>query len=249
MITTKRQIRRDSDRFGGYYNTEVDSPRISDYESIANIEPITEPDRMGNSMLVTDEAAPAPRMEENIYTTPQMAQARTEAPAPAIPERPVRPAQPRDKEDLLPTVKTRAYAKEQPAQDIEERAEKAPTRRERASLDNKTKILLCVYVVVALILAIAVIATGVSISKASAQADAVAAQVAQKRAVIVQQEQELALLRDDDAIRGKALQNGMIPAGEPAYTVSNVETVGYPEATPRTDGWDEFFDTMSKIFN
>ncbi|MDE6200765.1 MAG: hypothetical protein K2M47_02635 [Clostridiales bacterium] len=247
MVTTKRQIRRDSDRFGGFYNTEIDGiPDISDYSRISDIDPITEPARAGSSMLVSDDV----QKDESMYTTPEML-AETETPAPELAhvERPVKNAPPRDKEDLLPTVKTRAYATEKPAQDIEQHKEAVPAKRARASLDTKTKILLCVYVVVALVLAIAVIATGVSISNASAQADAMANKVAQKQAIVLQQEQELALLRDDDAIRGKALQNGMVPAGEPAYSVSNVQTVGYPEATPRTDGWDEFFDAMSKIFN
>lgn len=246
MITTKRQIRRDSDRFGGYYGAEPDGiPRISDYDNISNLEPIVAPERMGNSMIVSDNDV-AERRDE-LYTATEPTRAAVTAPA--IPERPVKPAQPRNKEDLLPTVKTRAYASEKPVREIEEQIEKAPARPTRAALDRKTKIMLFVYVLVALALAIAVIATGVSISSAAAQADAVAAQVAQKQAVIVKQEQELALARDADAIRGKALQNGMVPAGDPAYTVSPVDNVDYPQATPRTDGWDEFFDWVSKVVN
>ena len=245
MVTTKRQIRRDSDRYGGFNNTEIGGiPDISDYARITNPDPITEPARAGSSMLVSDDV----EKDKPIYSTPEML-AETETPAPAREvEQPIN-IEPRDKEDLLPTVKTRAYASEKTAQDIEPQKEKAPAKRAHASIDTKTKILLCVYVVVALVLAIAVIATGVSISHAQAQADTVANRVAQKQEIVLQQEQELALLRDDDAIRGKALQNGMVPADEPAYSVSNVQTVGYPEATPRTDGWDKFFDMMSKIFN
>ena len=247
MVTTKRQIRRAIDRFVGYYTAEADVPRISDYDGIANLEPISN-ERAGSSMLVSDDVRD---IQQPIYTTPQMA-AHTAPAAPEVapvPARPERPAQPRSKEDLLPTVKTRAYATEKHAQDNERKEEKSTAMRTRASLDTKTKIMLCIYVVIALILAIAVIATGVSISNASAEADKIAAQVAQKQAVIAQQTQELAVLQDADAIRGKAVQNGMVPAGNPAYTVSSVETVGYPEATPRTDGWDEFFDWMSKVFN
>ncbi|MDE6029471.1 MAG: hypothetical protein K2F90_04030 [Clostridiales bacterium] len=242
MVTTKRQIRRDSDRFGGFYNTEIGGiPDISDYSRVDNSEPVTESARP-TSMLVSDE------VETAAHTEPEM-RAETEAPA-AAPEydQPIR-IEPREREDLLPTVKTRAYATDKPAQNVEQQAEKRTEKRNHASLDLKTKIMLCVYVIVALALAIAVIVTGVSISGATAQADAVANQVAQKQSIVMQQEQEIAALRDSDAIRGKALQNGMVPAGEPAYSVSNVPTVGYPEATPRTDGWDEFFDAMSKIFN
>lgn len=242
MVTTKRQIRRDSDRFGGYYSTEIDGiPDISNYSRISDTEPMTEPATAGNSMLVSDD------VQDDVYASTETVETEAPAPAPEVERR--YKQEPRDKEDILPTLKTRAYATEKSAQNIDRMTDKAPAKRARASLDTKTKILLCVYVVIALILAIAVIATGVSISKASAQADAVANRVAQKQVRVRQQEQELKLLRDDDAIRGKAVQAGMVPAGAPAYVVSNLETVGYPEATPRTDGWDEFFDTMSKVFN
>ena len=239
MVTTKRQIRRDSDRFGGFYTAEAgDISRISDYNGISDLEPITNSAPVGNSMLVSDDAP--------VYTAPTAAAAPTPAPV-YVPERPAKPAQPRSKEDLLPTVKTRKYATEKPTQDIEQTIEKAPAKRNRASLDTKTKVLLCVYIAIALVLAIAVIATGISISGTAAAADKVATSVAQKQSVIAQQQQELNALQDPDAIRGKAAEKGMVPAGEPAFSVGNVESVGYPEATPRTDGWDEFFDWVSKV--
>ncbi|MCH5155572.1 MAG: hypothetical protein J1F69_03110 [Clostridiales bacterium] len=234
MVTTKRQIRRESDRFGGYYNAETDIPRISDYDNISDLEPIT------NSSIPVDEA-----LTDNLYTAPEVAAHAAEAPAATPIEKPA----PHDREDVLPTLKTRAYATEKPAEDIVQKPAKATAKRTRAALDSKTKILLCVYVVVALVLAIAVIATGVSISKASAQADMIAKSVTQKQEVIARQQQELAHLQDDDTIRGKAMEKGMVPAGEPSFSVGNVESVDYPEATPRTDGWDEFFDWMSKVVN
>ena len=255
MITTKRQIRRDSDRFGGYYGTETEVggiPLISDYEGITNLEPIAEPISNSSSMLVSDAPQAAP--QQQLYTTLETGRAAAPAPAPAaptykpLPERPQK-QMPHDKEDLLPTVKTRAYAKEQPVENVEKSAKNETTKRPRNSLDARTKIMLCVYVIVALVLAIAVIATGVSISATAAKADDVAKSVAQKQQIIAQQQQEIALLQDADAIRGKAVQNGMVDAGKPAYSVSNVETVGYPEATERTDGWDKFFDLMSSVFN
>lgn len=252
MITTKRQIRRDSDRFGGYYGTETESngiPLISDYEGITNLEPIAEPIRnTGSSMLVSDDIPPAP---QQLYTTLETERQAAPAPAPAykpLPERPQKQV-PHDKEDLLPTVKTRAYAKEQPAEDIQNSTERETAKHSRNSLDARTKIMLCVYVIIALVLAIAVIATGISISGTAAKADAVAKSVAQKQQIITQQQQEIALLQDADAICGKAMQNGMVEAGEPAFSVSNVETVGYPEATERTDGFDEFCDWLSGVIN
>ena len=231
MLVNKRQIRKESDRFGGYYD---EMPNLYDY-NITNTEPITE--------------SAAPKIENE--SAPAMHAPATEVPAPAF-KHAENPLPPRDKEDLLPTVKTRAYAGEKTAHDITEGMdieENTSAARPRPAIDGKTKILLCVYAVVAFILAIAVIATGIFISNASAEADVLATAVAQKQAVIAQQQQQLADLRDEDVVRGKALEKGMVPAGEPEFSISNVDSVDYPEATPRTDGWDEWFDFMSKVFN
>lgn len=242
MITTKRQIKRDSDRFGGYYTADTAGiPRISDYDDISNPDTVDEPmTGLGNSMLVSD--IRSAQVEQPVYTAPPT------APSVAPEDRPAKQP-PRSKEDLLPTIKTRKYATEQPAQDELERVEKAPVQRRHAVLDTKTKILLCVYVFIALALAIAVIATGVSISSAAAQADEIAVQVAQKQAVVLEQEKELALLQDADAIRGKAVVNGMVQAGEPRYTVGSVQSVGYPEPEERTDDFDKVMDWLDKVFH
>ena len=175
------------------------------------------------------------------------------APETAPEEKHFRAATPHNEEDIRPTLKSLSFVDAKPIQEItreiEAKEETTTERRPRAVLDTKIKLWLCVYVVVALFLAVAVIATGISISNASAEADVIAASVAQKQAVISQQMQELASLQDEDVIRGKAIENGMVDAGDPDFTISNVESVGYPEATPRTDGWDEWFDFMSKVFN
>ena len=237
MITSKRQIRKESERFGGYYGTESnDIPRFSDLD-ISN----TVPD-IDNGPKQEAPSAMAAKATE------------TPAPAHAAPEaKPVHSQTPHNEEDIRPTLKSLQFADAKPIQEIEREIEadsaRAAQRRPRAALDGKIKVWLAVYVVVALFLAVAVIATGISISNASAEADVIAASVAQKQAVVAQQMQELAELQDADVIRGKAIENGMVDSGEPDFTVGNVESTGYPEAKPRTDGWDEWFDWMSKVFN
>lgn len=238
MITSKRQIKKESERFGGYYGTDSnDFPRFSDLD-------------ISNSVPNIDNA---PAMEAPV--APEMSAKTQEAPAPAPAQAPVREEKiaPHNEEDIRPTLKSLSFVDAKPIQEItreiEAKEDTAKEKRPRAALDNKIKIWLCLYVIVAIFLAVAVIATGISISGASAEADAMAASVAQKQAVISQQMQELAELQDPDVIRGKAMQNGMVDAGEPAFSVSNVESVDYPKATPRTDGWDEWFDWMFKLFN
>lgn len=246
MITTKRQIRRDTDRFGGY---GTESRTLADFDDITNTEPpVTVAENMGTSRLMSDvdlniSNSAQIQEEPQLYTTLVSAPAQTQRTE--IPARPQKAEQPRSKEDVLPTLKTRAYADDKTA--LEQKEAVAPAKRARRALDSRTKILLCVYVAVALALAIAVIATGVSISSASAQADAIVSQISQKQAIIAEQETELMALRNDETIRDRAAQNGMVQAGTPAYSAPAAPTYEYPEATPHTNGFDEFCDWLYHI--
>lgn len=253
MITTKRQIRRDTDRFGGYGTESVRSTVISDYDRIGNAAaPSADQDVINDGARAANVDVnivnPAPQQSaaySDMYTTLATASITEKQTATEVPPRPVRQERPREREDILPTVKTRKYATEK----IEANDEQAvsPVRRERRALDSRTKILLCVYVAVALVLAIAVITTGVSISNASAQADVLSGQIAQKQAVIVEQESVLADLRNDATIRDKATEMGMVSAGDPSYSAPDVESVGYPQAKPHTNAFDKFCDWLSKV--
>ncbi len=255
MVTTKRQIRKDSDRFGGYYGAESNgSTLISDYET-----DITASERRPSGMIMTDIdtdiTMKAPIAQPKVlYTT--LDSARTEVPqAPieqpiALPKREKKELR-REKEDLLPTVKTRAYATENSIQEQEEQVEADTVVRKRnhRALDTKTKVLLFVYVAVALALAIAVIMTGVSISSASAEADIYSARISRNQEIINVQQNEFNDLLSAENIRDKAQDLGMIQAGSPEYSVDPIESVGYPNATERTDWFDKFCDWMSKVFN
>lgn len=251
MITTKRQIRRDTDRFGGYGTESARSAVISDYDKIGNyVEPSAERNyNVGNSLIMTDADVDIRNAEpqQPTYTTLASAPPAVEnKPATDIPPRPVKEQAPREREDILPTVKTRKYATEQHAEDA--KPAESTVRRTHRALAPRTKLLVCVYIAVALVLAIAVIATGVSISRATAQADVMVGQIAQKQAIIAEQEKTLATALDADAIRGKAEQLGMVSASEPTYTAPDSPTVEYPEADPRTNWFDKFCEWTSKVF-
>lgn len=261
MIITKRQIRRESDRFGGYYGMENSGfPLISDFDAIGNTEPISE---TGSSMLRsdidTDITAPAAQPKDGLYTTLETAQSR-----PQITQRtytpPVRePLPPRqkkkakhEKEDILPSVKTRAYATEAVDKEeekvVDKERENARSTSRRGAIDMRTKVLLCIYVAVALILAIAVIATGVIVSQASVQADNLADSVAQKQALVAVQREDL--LAEMEAMPQKAAELGMVSATtSTTYTATPVENVGYPAATPKSGAFDKFCDWLSKVIN
>lgn len=255
MITTKRQIRRDTDRFGGY-GTESTHSRLADIDDIGNI---TAPSNLnGNSLIVSDtdfdirnsSAAPVepqvqPQMQvvQPTYTTREQVHEQFEVPYKNVPPRPENTAKPLNREDVLPTIKTQKYATEKA--ESKEKTAAAPAAHTRRGLDGKQKVLLCVYVAVALVLAIAVIATGVSISTATAQADMISGQIYQKQAIIMEQEATIAGLLDDDVIGAKAEQLGMVKVDPPEYNVPAAPTYDYPEADPKTNGFDEFCDWLS----
>lgn len=254
MITTKRQMRRESDRFGGYYGGESNgAPLVSDYAPIADFEPITQSaQEVRDSVFVADDigmsAAP---MITNIPAAPAQPQPQiryTQPPKQQRAEKPQQAFRPHKSEDILPTVKTRAYATVKPAEDSPV-AEEQQAPRVRNAIPAKMKVLLCVYIIVAVMLAIAVITTGVVISQTAAQVDSLVATVNERQTTLAQKERELAILTDDNAIRGKATELGMVKAAAPLYSVGAVENVEYPAAEPRTDAADAFFDAMSKILN
>ncbi len=250
MISTKRQIRKDDDRYGGFGMDGIGAPLVSEYERIDNAS-VASRYGAGTSLLMSDtdidiknESYAQSAQTERMYTTLESAGAKTEMPA-DIPPRPKKKETPHSREDVLPTLKTRSYATEQA--EVKEETVAAPAKRARKGLDARAKILLCVYVAVALVLAIAVIATGVSISRAAVASDDLTLQISQKQTLIAEQETTLAALRDADNIRDKATANGMVQAGDSVYDAPAVGDVGYPDAEPHTNAFDKFLDWLSKV--
>ncbi len=253
MVQTKRQIIRDTDRFGGYgvqTSRDTDGSRElytdftpSDISSVKN-------NGSSGKVFVSDEpmlsamppitAAPkvAPKAD-NLYTTRE-----TMASPEVLPKR-EKQSKPVRREDIMPSIKTRAYVSEAPAAVPQEpKVEAVKEHRARTNLDSKTKVMLIVYVAVALALAIAVIATGVSISRATARAQSVMDEIAQKQAVIVEQKEKIANITNDSTIRDEAIKNGMVESQGPAYSVDAAEKIDYPTPEPHTNGFDKFADAF-----
>ncbi|MBD5132119.1 MAG: hypothetical protein HDT28_05985 [Clostridiales bacterium] len=248
MVSTKRRIEKETDRQGGYGTEIVRSPLAYEYDKIYTEMPSANAQN-GSRVLNDNEfnitASATQSVTDNTYT------AAPTAPAQNLPPRPEREHVRREREDILPSVKTLSHGETKQEQSVEResKAESSsrPAQHARGGISGKTKIMLCVYVAVAIVLAIAVIATGVSISAASSELSVISESISQNQAVISEQQSTLASLRDDDAIRGKAVESGMIQASVPAFNVSPTENVEYPEAEPHTNGFDEFCDWLSQI--
>lgn len=242
MVSTKRQIRKDGDRYGNFDSDYTESPFISEY-GIVNTPEDTDY-TSGSSYIMSEDIdirgeAPA---ADTLYSTRDT----VSAPATDVPERPKKEEEPHTREDVLPTLKTRVYAPEK--FDEKKIAAEAPAKRERRGISSRERVMLCIYIAVALVLAIAVIATGITISSASAEADVLTEQIAQKQVVIAEQEATLATLRNDDNIRGRASSLGMVEADGAVYEAPTVPTGEYPEAEPHTNGFDKFMDWFTRVF-
>ncbi len=265
MITTKRQVRTERDKFGGYAEPAVDTDIIGastpvDILSVRNTSSpnmsiVADPEPTSDIMPTVKPSEPAPLYTPFASATkpaPTFAPAYTDDVAVApekIPPRPEKTREPLEKEDLMPSLHTRAMASRAESADISAMEKSETERRSHSALSPKVKMMLFIYIAVALVLAIAVIATGVSISKSSAAADSLAQEIASKQAVIAEQEAEIANLTNEATIRDEAIKNGMEVAGDSAYTSQRVDKVEYPEAQEHTNGFDKFADGVSDFIN
>lgn len=256
MVISKRQIRVESDRYGGYGN---ESAQADDFAAPSDIVS-TRAYAPQADVVISDPANEEMAILRNQNAAVQQAeQAATVTPSPEkanrarveLPKRPERQRKPLDAEDLMPSIKTRAYitdADVKEEDDVAELEEEVVSpARERYSVSKRTKVAALVYLAVAVALAIAVIATGVSISQTTAAVDALTISIAQKQTALSDGEAELAAKLDENSIRQNALDLGMVPAGEPAIEVPTVEKVDYPLPDIHTNAFDEFCDWLSKI--
>ncbi|WP_251617346.1 hypothetical protein [Pumilibacter muris] len=277
MITAKRRITTEQDRFGGY--AIQPSQKITFDENLENA-PLTDSDRRFDFRVNTDEpsfsATPtysdmsnysggrtyaAPYSEQNAVNREQPRAAVTQQPSvieystrqdyagtTGFMQNPV--ATPsytksrRKKEDLMPSIRTRAYG--QPELREAEKEEEKSRPRDKAKLSGKTKAALLIYAAVVVILAVMVIATGLAVSNINAQASALENEITVKNARIIEQNSEIARLTDPDRIVGAAVGEGMEKIKLPAEVqlIPTTEPVKYEG---RTNWFDKFCDFLSKI--
>ncbi len=262
MVISKRQVKVESDRYGGYGNASAQADSLtapSDIFSARAYAPtgdvvVSDPD-VEDMSIVMNENVTAPKAEQAATVAPERESVKK--PRVVLPKRQIKEHKPLDAEDLMPSIKTRAYItdpemqeKEQPSE-IEEQEKNAAVApvRERYAVSKRSKVAALIYLAIALALAIAVIATGVSISQTTARVDALTVSITQKQTALEAGEAELAAQLDENSIRQSAIDLGMIPAGEPAIEVPAVEKVEYPLPEIHTNAFDEFCDWLSKIVN
>lgn len=229
MVTTKRQINKERDRFGGYDDGMQSVRADGVVAERQNVVPgdISSVHTVGMNNVTVSDALPEleqlPPITAGVYADTQTAERPlySTRETMTVPPRPAPQPKKLEHADIMPSVKTQKALQHASsvADDTESASSAAQRRRTRTNLNPRTKVLLFVYLTVAFVLAVAVIATGISISRATAQAAELAADIAAKQATVVIQEETIATLTDEATIRDEAVANGMVSAGDPSYTV------------------------------
>ena len=249
MVTTKRQMKVENDRYGGYNNESVQADSLtlpSDIDE-ESVDITLSGRRTEEPSILRTESAVTQQAEQAATTTVSPSKPRTE-----LPKRPAKEKKKLRAEDIMPSIKTRAYMTNSEETEQEEELveiEDTATRPvgERFAMSRRTKVAALIYIAVAVALAIAVISVGVSISQTSASVDALTASIAQKQAVLAAGEAELASKLDEDVIRQAAQDLGMVQAGDPSIDVPSVEKSNYPTPEVHTNAFDKFCDWLAGI--
>lgn len=259
MVSSKRQISTYRDHFGGYgeeaRSTEslFDSLTVASSDTAAPAAPVerelTDPQFTTYAETQTRTVIDQPRANEMFYSTLDSMTATPEPeiaePFDARTEVPKREKREKNKlnTDIKPSQKTQDSIKhaQEPSRAV------SPAKRTGRKIDPRTKVMLLVYVIIAAALAVAVIATGVSITNSSAQTQSLYDEIAQIELNISGQEAEIAGI--NETMHARAVELGMVDAGGLEGTVSRLEKVDYPQATPHTNGFDQFCKFISDIIN
>ena len=235
MIHSSRQIRTKADIYGGY---STERERMIESAESTRIVSDTPAAPVSSESIVMADAYREQAVDTSMYSTREtMGASQATEQAVDIPARPEHEKKALTREDLMPTIKTLRYNGDSQA---EPEQSTQLSRKTKAAIDPKYKVMLTVYVTIALVLAIAVIVTGVYISGAQADAAAVSSLLSQKQAVILDQEATLASLLDEANIMEQAEANGMVKAEGAEFEVERVEKVEVPQTPELTKVLDIF---------
>lgn len=232
MLKTRRQIRTEEDRFGGYIE-EPTSFRTN--ENHFEID-----DGNASHTYYADVPAPASRYETGEivrYSQRRDIDNETEYVggyhAPSV-RRSVR----RDPESIMPSLKTRDVLKTEEKEQVRSQS--------KSSMPAKAKVMLGVYAAVVVVLAAIVIATGIVIGNMGSSVASLQEEISYRNQVVAEQSMELSTLSDENAIRGRAEELGMqTPTSAVEVELLPMgETVSYET---RTNWFDKFCDWLSNL--
>lgn len=265
MISSRRRVVNENDRYGGYssqptFGAEVDNYNDSRVELDLDYDYSSDRNSRANSYSSNRTSSYSDRISSSRDTSPVSYSPRLDyeeydnrvntvsIPAPTYKSR--KTPKRRDAEELMPSIKTRSYSRSSnESEEVLEKIEKKPRARvsQKQETSSNTKLMLGIYLAVILILAAVVIGTGVAINSSSASIDSLENQVSIKNDELTKTIFELEKITDDTYIMGAASQNGM----EKIDSIAEIELI--EEYIPvqyeaRTNWFDKFCDWLGSIF-
>jgi cell division protein FtsL len=261
IISSRRQVLTEQDRYGGYGPLQPSERRVSFSDTSAQERAFGERTaraefEYSSRPAPSAEAIPGVELDSVRYTGRSFGDEIGLVPAskfgsysaetevmPRI-ER-TRPESVRERERVTqrPAARPRAAA---PAVRADEKASERTEQKAKFSLS--AKIMLVVYVTAVLLLAAVVIGTGVAISSANTRLSVLTAERTAVAETVNAQQTELAVLSNETYLKGAAGENGY---GEPpAVTQIPPVTLNDPPAyAAPTNGFDRFCDWLSGLFS
>ena len=207
MVSSRRQISRDEDRYGGFAEvaeSDVSEREISD--DILKMRSYVTPSGIRETEHDTAPAEAPVRQERREAASPAPAPA--VRPAPVVREHAAEAAvvRPRRASDIMPEI-VRPVRKEKAVS-----AQPAPVIRER-KLTASAKRALVIYMSIVLAIVAGIIATGVAVSSVSAQVLGYETSIAAQEETIASQREALAQLANEAVIADAAEKLGMVEVG------------------------------------
>lgn len=251
MISTKRQIRTEKERYGGFAQTTSTATHSSPY--YVRIED----DEVKKSDSISDVRTTADTKREDVVNNtvvkpvePDVSRIKvdqpeyTAAPRAKSAEFTTFKIQTSEPVDAVPSSKTLKYAKNDSVT-VEKESE---ARKPELQLSSSAKAMIAIGIVIAVLLAVAVITSWVVLGNTSARVDNLSQQVAQKQEQLIDQSAQIAALSDENALRQRAQELGMISSSQ----ASNTMTVTLKEKSELilddySNGFDDFCDWLSSV--
>lgn len=250
MVTSRRHVVNEQDRYGGYSKQPMSRISIDDSIDTSNDSYSTyNNERIDNgySARIQNSSRRAAEKEQPVipepiqYSTNRMIYPKTaEFVGTSVGISRRKKTAKREAEDLMPSIKTRKLLQE----NIE--LEQRVRTKGQTKVQGKTKAVLVAYIAVVMVIAVVVIATGIAISGANLSIGQLESKIADKNSIITTQQGELDRLSDSTTLTGLATDLGMVKTDN----VREMELV--PVTDPivyekKTNWFDKFCDWLSGI--
>lgn len=219
MVTVKRKINNETERYGGFSEIDVKAPSLQEYDvrgSFSDSEQIRAERNVEYSMPtitardsgITEESSIPVVSEENEQSISQYMLN-------------IRSAKPQKMEQEV--VET----------------------NEKRAIDKRTKLILGIYLAIIVLLSSLVIGTGVYLTSHNASVNDLQGELAIKNVVLSEQSAQIASLSDVDAILGRAYASGM-EAIEDAEVIELLPIQDVVEQQGSTNWFDSLCDWLNR---